>query len=139
MPSYINSDFLSKLSVNELLSKLHEAIKEFAETIDSLIEHNKSVNYKEINELRNMIKKRIEKGENIDDNTKILKILELFSANKSVMELVREDVDEWLEFIDAIEEGIKNSRLNLKGQDEMDFKKIQMMNAELRTLIRASK
>jgi hypothetical protein len=139
MPSYINSDLLSGLSINELLSKLHDAIKEFAETIDSLIEHNKSVNYKEINELRNMIKSRIKNGENIEDNTKILKILELFSANKSVMELVREDVDEWIEFIDTIEEGIKNSKINLKSQDELEFKKIQKMNEELKALIRASK
>ncbi len=139
MPSYINSDLLSGLSINELLSKLHDAIKEFAETIDSLIEHNKSINYKEINELRNMIKSRIKNGENIDDNTKILKILELFSANKSVMELVREDVDEWIEFIDAIEEGIKNRKIDLKGQEGLEFKKIQKMNEELKALMRSSK
>ena len=55
------------------------------------------------------------------------------------MELVREDVDEWIEFIDAIEEGIKNSKIDLKGQEGLEFKKIQKMNEELKALMRSSK
>ncbi|MCL5117483.1 MAG: hypothetical protein M1124_01475, partial [Candidatus Marsarchaeota archaeon] len=65
--------------------------------------------------------------------------LSIVSANKSVMELVREDVDEWIEFIDAIEEGIKNRKIDLKGQEGLEFKKIQKMNEELKALMRSSK
>ncbi len=130
------SNIFEELSLSELISKLHKAITEFTETVDALIEHNKTINYKEINDLRILIKNRIKKGEDIDDNKKILNLLELFSSNKSILELIREDVDEWIDFIEAIEENLNNKELNLSKEEKHDLEKIRKINLELKTILR---
>ncbi len=139
MSGNTNTNFLSELSIPELVSKLHSAIKAFTESLNTLIDHNKTVNYKQINELRNTIKKRIKSGENIEDNTKILNLLELFSTNKLAIELIREDVDEWLDFIETIEKSINDSKINLNDKEIDEFNKIKKINAELKDMLRASK
>jgi len=134
MPSY--SNIFEDLSLSDLILKLHKAIAEVVETIDVLINHNKAINYEEITELRTLIKKRISSGEDIKNDEKILHLLELFSSNKSILELIGEDVDEWMNFIDLIEKNLNNKKLNLSIEEQLSLEKIKKTNFELKKIFR---
>lgn len=134
MPSY--SNIFEDLSLNDLILKLHKAIAEVVETIDMLITHNKAISHDEINELRTVIKKRINNGEDIKDNEKILNLLELFSSNKSILELIGEDVDEWMNFIDLIENNLNSKKPNLSIEEQLSLEKIKKANLELKKIFR---
>jgi len=131
------SNIFEELSLNELILRLHKLITEFTETLDTLIDHNKTINYKEINELRTLIKTRIRRGEDIEDNKKLLNLLELFSSNKSILELIREDVDEWIDFIEAIDKLVNDKKLILNKEEIEDIEKIKQLNLNLKTILRA--
>ncbi|MCL4383075.1 MAG: hypothetical protein M1168_00785 [Candidatus Marsarchaeota archaeon] len=131
------SNIFEELSLNELILRLHKLITEFTETLDTLIDHNKTINYKEINELRTLIKTRIRRGEDIEDNKKLLNLLELFSSNKSILELIREDVDEWIDFIEAIDKLVNDKKLNANKEEIEDIEKIKQLNLNLKTILRA--
>ena len=78
------SNIFEELSLNELILRLHKLITEFTETLDTLIDHNKTINYKEINELRTLIKTRIRRGEDIEDNKKLLNSVSVWTGCKEL-------------------------------------------------------
>lgn len=97
---------LRKLSLNELVGLLGEQIASFSRGIDKLIDKNKEFNTNDIDQLRDHIKNRLESGTERAENEKLLKLVNLFSDDKKALSLIREDVDEWLEFLDAIDEHV---------------------------------
>ena len=97
---------LKKLSLNELIAALQDQIVSFSRGIDRLIDKNSEFNTTEIDQLRDHIKNRLEAGEERAENERLLKLVNLFSDDKKALSLIREDVDEWLEFLDAVDDHI---------------------------------
>lgn len=94
---------LKKLSLNELITALQDQIVSFSRGIDKLIDKNKEFNTNEIDQLRDHIKSRLEAGPESAENERLLKLINLFSDDKQALNLMRKDVDEWLEFLDAVD------------------------------------
>ena len=131
-------DGIRNLSLGELLSKLHSAILDFVETIDETIEHDRGVSASDIRQLRDHIASKIEKKEDVADNQKLLKVLDLFATNSAVIELVREDAEDWLRFLDSIEKGIeqKGGTTELKKEEIKEINDIRELTSQIRELIR---
>ncbi len=129
---------LKSLSMGELFSKLHNAIANFVETLDETIEENRQVGADEIRALRGHISERLQRNEEIDDNKKLLKVLDLFASNSAIMELVREDADDWLDFIETIEKRIreKGTEQGLAKEELEDIEKMKALTKQIKAMIR---
>jgi hypothetical protein len=97
---------LKKLSLNELIATLQDQIVSFSRGLDKLIDKNREINTNEIDQLRDHIKTRLEAGTERAENERLLKLVNLFGDDKKALHLIREDVDEWLEFLDAVDQHI---------------------------------
>ncbi len=126
------------LSLGDLISRLHSAILDFVNTIDETLRQNGELGMSDIRSLRDHIRVRLQKNEDIEDNKKLLKVLDLFATNKAVMELVREDAEEWLMFLDDIEKGLsQKAQSGALTKDELeDMERMRSLTREIRELIR---
>ncbi len=100
---------LKMLSLNELIGMLSDQIASFSRGIDRLIEKNKALGANDLDELRDHITARLKSGTERAENERLLKLVDLFSADKKAIDLIRKDVDEWLDFLDAIDQHIGES------------------------------
>ena len=93
---------LKKLSLNELIAALQDQIVSFSRGLDRLVDKNRGIDTNEIDQLRDHITARLQAGTERAENERMLKLVNLFSEDKKALDLIRKDVDEWLEFLDAI-------------------------------------
>ena len=93
---------LKKLSLNELIAALQDQIVSFSRGLDRLVDKNRGIDTNEIDQLRDHIKARLQAGTERAENERMLKLVNLFSEDKKALDLIRKDVDEWLEFLDAM-------------------------------------
>lgn len=118
---------LKKLSLNELIAALQDQIVSFSRGIDRLIDKNSEFNTTEIDQLRDHIKSRLEAGEERAENERLLKLVNLFSDDKKALSLIREDVDEWLEFLDAVDDHIGGDSKSVDTEQlRKDLTKLRM-------------
>lgn len=129
-------DGFKNLSLSALVSRLHDAIVEFIEDIDQLIEENKQMGYDEIKQLRSHIIARLEKREEEADNKKILNLLDLFTTNKAVIELVKEDSEEWINLIEALEKRLDKPESAITEEEKEDLERIKVLTTEIKAMIR---
>lgn len=125
-----------ELSLDSLFDNLHRLMSNLVKDIDSVIEDNKEVGLNDVRELREHISSRLNKKEEIQDNEKLLKLLNLFSEDKAVLEIIREDAEEWVELLDAIEDNIRSSGLPLTKSEQKEIKEIKRLTTEIKSLIR---
>jgi transcriptional regulator of heat shock response len=125
-----------ELSLDSLFERLHRLMSNLVKDIDSVIEDNKEVGMADVRELREHISTRLNKKEEIKDNEKLLKLLNLFSEDKAVLEIIREDAEEWVDLLDAIEESIRATGLPLTNSEQNEIKEIKRLTAEIKSLIR---
>ncbi|MGD0729507.1 MAG: hypothetical protein ABR981_05515 [Candidatus Micrarchaeaceae archaeon] len=123
------------LSLDGLFGKLHSLMVNLVRDVDSVIEDNESVSMNDVRELRQNISSRLTKKEEIKDNEKILKLLNLFSEDKAVLEIIREDAEEWVELLEAIEESI-TERGNLTSKEKNEIEEINRLTGQIKNLIR---
>ncbi len=123
------------LSVSDLISRLHDAISSFVKNIESAVEMNSKTDMDEIVNLRDHITEKLQKGEDITDNTKIIQLLDLLSRDRMILEVVKEDASEWLDILEAIE-GQMSGKTPLTKREQLELKKIDKMTGELKALIR---
>ena len=128
------ADHLSSISIGNLLNRLHESIVRFVHNVEEIVHDNNSIKLGEIEQLREHIEERIKKGEDVADNERTLKIIELFLTDKYVMEFIKEDADEWLDFINTIEHHL-SSRKAAEGEKE-DINEISRNIAKLQEILR---
>ncbi len=129
---------LKSLSISDLFSKLHRMISDFIETIDETIRDNRQIGLDDIKSLRAHITSRLQKNEDIEENKKLLKVLDLFATNKAVMELIRADADDWLDFLEAIKKRLeqKGDESDLTREELQDIEKAKKLTQEIRAMIR---
>ena len=128
-------DDIRELSVNELIRRLHESVSGFVAGMENVIGMNREAPPSEISELRDRITERLKKGEEITDNRKVIGLLDLLSRDQAVLGLVKEDAEDWLGIIGAIERQMASKR-PLTAAETDEIKRIRKMSAELKSLIR---
>lgn len=121
---------LKKLSLNELIAALQDQIVSFSRGLDRLIDKNREFNTDGIDKLRDHIKGRLKAGTERAENERLLKLVNLFSEDKKSLDLIRKDVDEWLEFLDAVDYHIGGDSRSI--ETEQLRKDLARLRAELR-------
>lgn len=104
-------------SIGSLFTRLHRGLIALAAEASRLTGMNSSVNAREVRGAREEIIKRLSEGEGIEESRTMLKILDLFSKDSAFIEIVKDDADEWLEFLDAIEKNLGIIMEDLEGGD----------------------
>ncbi|OJI08228.1 MAG: hypothetical protein BK997_00775 [Candidatus Micrarchaeum sp. ARMAN-1] len=123
-------------SLNEVLGKLSSAIRSFVKDISDLSEENKNVSLTEIRELRNFAKEKIDEGADPIENARIINLLNVFVEDKNFIELTREDAEEWVSFLEAIESGISKGDIHLNSKEEKELEDIKDLTKQIKGLIR---
>ena len=129
---------IRQLSVSDLIKRLHESVESFVSGMENVISMNKREPPDEITELRGHLIDRLKNGEEITDNRKLISFLDLLSKDQAVLELVKEDAQDWLEILDTIE-GQMSSRKPLTPAERAEIGKIRKMSRELTVLIRGER
>ncbi len=125
---------LKKLSLNELLSRLHESISGFSRDIGRLTDRNRELTLVDIIELRNHVKRKLEAHEEGAENEKLLKLIGLFKDDKNALELARMDVEEWIDFLDAIKFHLEQRRGALSAEEKEELKDMEKLRADITKL-----
>ncbi len=63
-------------------------------------------------------------------------MLDLFATDKAVLEIIREDADEWIQLLESIENNIKGGSGEITPKEEEEIKQIGKLTSEIKTLIR---
>lgn len=129
---------VKEMTLDGLFSKLHGLMANLAKDIDSVLEDNRELGMDSVRQLRDHIKSRLSRNEEIEDNKKLLKLLNLFSEDKAVLEIIKEDSKEWVELLEAIEKSISERGPNLTKSEQNEIKEINRITSEIKSLIRKS-
>ena len=127
---------MRSLSLGELLSKLHSAVRQFVSDLDAVIERNMRVSTDDIRSLRASITERLRAGKDEVENRKLLEVLDLLSMDKTVIGLMKDDVEEWLEFIDAVESHIASGEYRASGEEKEELARMRELTARISGLLR---
>jgi ElaB/YqjD/DUF883 family membrane-anchored ribosome-binding protein len=128
---------LSSLTLGDLLGRLHSSISSLIQNLDKVMEIDKAVGSSEISTLRDHITKRMSTGEEELDNKKLLVVLNLLAVNENAVEVMKQEAEEWLEFIDTIERklGDKNA---LTADEKKEMAQIRDAISDIRGALRGS-
>lgn len=127
---------LSELSLGALFGRLQASIKSFARSLDEAVEGNKQVPPADIEQLRDHIKERLDSGEEIEDNKKLLKMLDLFRNDRAVMLVIKQDAEEWLAMLDAIEKNLASKGEALDEAESEELEEVRSAAAEVKQILR---
>ncbi len=127
---------LKKLSLNELLSMFHASVKKHISNLEGLSEQNKAVSLSDVLEIKDHIRRRITEGQNTVENQKILQIVDLFNNDRSAIAMMRASADEWLEFLDVIQDHIAKDAASKSATELKEISKIQAGIAKLKNELR---
>jgi hypothetical protein len=124
------------MSVNELISRLHDAIESFLAGIENVIDVNSKTGSKdEISTIKEHLAQKLQRGEEVTDNKKLISLLNLLSKDQAILSIIKEDAEEWAEMLNAISDQI-SSRKPIADEEKRDIKKITAMASEITALIR---
>ena len=130
------TDGFTNLTLDSLLGKLHSALVNFARDVEEMIEENKALTVEDIRELRRNIQQRLDRNEEITDNRKLLAMLDLFATDKAVLEIIREDAEDWIKLLEDIEDNIKGKAGKLTPDERAEMKEISKLTSNIKELIR---
>ncbi len=128
---------LKLLSLKELFSKLHNDIKVFLVDTRNAIERNNEVGFDDIKRVREHITERLNNGESVEDNEEILKVLNLFTMDKAFLQITSEETEGWIEFLNAIEESMKDlDKRATTSEERHDLEEINEALVKAKQLLR---
>lgn len=126
---------LKNLSTDELLERLHRAVREFVSDISDAVTANRRASVDEIALLRNHLIGRLKEGRDVSDNKRLIDLLGLLSRDRLILEVVRDDSSEWLKALETIEERM-SVRKPLSQKEREELESISRMTAELKGMVR---
>ncbi len=129
-------DGIRSMSLGDLFTKLHNAIRTFVGDLDVVISRNSEASTEEIYDLRAHITERLREGRDPVENEKLLKLLNLLLTDKTVIELMREDANEWMGFLDAISKHIENGTYRATDEEKKELEEMRGITAQISGLIR---
>jgi hypothetical protein len=106
------------------------------EGLKGLVKRNEIVDDNTVRELREHIKNRLAIGEEKVDNQNILKLLDLFSENKEVIEFIKEEAEEWLDLVEAIEKHIESGDKVLSEKEQEEVKELKELTDKIKHTLR---
>jgi hypothetical protein len=121
--------------VNDIIKKLYESVKSFAKGMESVVGMNDEVGRGEINELKSHLTEKLNKGDEVTDNSKLIQLLDILSKDQSIMHVIKDDAEDWLEMLEAIENNIKNKG-ELNMQEKKEVKQINKMTSSIKDFLR---
>ena len=127
---------LSKISLSRLFSILTDSMTRMVEGLKGLVKRNENVDDNTVRELREHIKNRLATGEEKVDNQNILKLLDLFSENKEVIEFIKEEAEEWLDLVEAIEKHIESGDKVLSEKEQEEVKELKELTDKIKHTLR---
>jgi ElaB/YqjD/DUF883 family membrane-anchored ribosome-binding protein len=128
---------LKELSLDGLFERLHQLMANLVSDIESVIQDNKEVSMDEVRDLRSHINYKLGRKEEVYDNQKLLKLLNLFSEDRAVLEIIKEDSEEWLELLEAIESNIRGTGGKKLTRAEMkEVEQIGVLTKQIKGLLR---
>ena len=127
---------LSKISLSRLFSILTDSMTRMVEGLKGLVKRNEIVDDNTVRELREHIKNRLAIGEEKVDNQNILKLLDLFSENKEVIEFIKEEAEEWLDLVEAIEKHIESGDKVLSEKEQEEVKELKELTDKIKHTLR---
>jgi hypothetical protein len=127
---------LSKISLSRLFSILTDSMTRMVEGLKGLVKRNEIVDDNTVRELREHIKNRLAVGEEKVDNQNILKLLDLFSENKEVIEFIKEEAEEWLDLVEAIEKHIESGDKVLSEKEQEEVKELKELTDKIKHTLR---
>ena len=127
---------LSKISLGRLFSILTDSMTRMVEGLKGLINKNETVDDNTVREIREHIKGRLAAGEERVDNQNILKLLDLFSENKEVIEFIKEEAEEWLELVEAIEKHIESGDKELSEKEQEEVMELKELMDKIKHTLR---
>ncbi len=126
------------ITLSDLFEKLHNALTSFAADIEELVETDKRVaSEQEIVDLRERIKEKLKKKEDLEDRTKVINLLNLLISNEKVLELIKDDAEEWIALLDAIEANVSSKAVNTE-QEKKEIEEIKALTKDLTEVIKKS-
>jgi hypothetical protein len=123
------------LSLNDLIDRFIDTLDGFLSGIENVIEINKTPRGDDISQLRGHITERLNRGEEVADNKLILQLLDLLSKDQAVLQIVKEDAEEWVAMLEAIEEHMEDKKPNTAAEKK-ELRKISTLTSELKALVR---
>ena len=127
---------LSKISLSRLFSILTDSMTRMVEGLRGLVKRNEIIDDSTVRELREHIKSRLAVGEERADNQNILKLLDLFSENKEVIEFIKEEAEEWLELVEAIEKHIESGDRTLSEKEQEEVRELKELTDKIKHTLR---
>ena len=127
---------LSKISLGRLCSILRDSMTRMVEGLKGLMNKNETVDDNTVREIREHIKNRLAAGEERVDNQNILKLLDLFSENKEVIEFIKEEAEEWLELVEAIEKHIESGDKELSEKEQEEVMELKELMDKIKHTLR---
>ena len=127
---------LSKISLSRLFSILTDSMTRMVEGLRGLMKRNEIVDDSTVRELREHIKSRLAVGEERVDNQNILKLLDLFSENKEVIEFIKEEAEEWLELVEAIEKHVESGDRTLSEKEQEEVRELKELTDKIKHTLR---
>ncbi|MCL5786737.1 MAG: hypothetical protein M1520_00835 [Candidatus Marsarchaeota archaeon] len=127
---------LSKISLSRLFNILTDSMTRMVEGLKGLVKRNEIVDDSTVRELREHIKNRLAVGEERVDNQNILKLLDLFSENKEVIEFIKEESEEWLELVEAIEKHIESGDRTLSEKEQEEVRELKELTDKIKHTLR---
>lgn len=123
------------MTVNEIIKKLYNSVKSFVKGMESVVGINDKYNKDEIDELKTHLTEKLNRGEEVTDNSKLIDLLEILSKDQTVMHIIKDDAEEWLEMLEAIESSI-NSKKELSPEEKKEVKQINKMTMSIKDFLR---
>ena len=123
------------MTVNEIIKKLYNSVKSFVKGMESVVGINDKYNKDEIDELKTHLTEKLNRGEEVTDNSKLIDLLEILSKDQTVMHIIKDDAEEWLEMLEAIESSI-NSKKELSPEEKKEIKQINKMTMSIKDFLR---
>ncbi len=127
---------LSKISLGRLFSILTDSMTRMVEGLKGLMNKNETVDDNTVREIREHIKNRLAAGEEKVDNQNILKLLDLFSENKEVIEFIKEEAEEWLELVEAIEKHVESGDKELSDKEQEEVMELKELMDKIKHTLR---
>jgi len=129
-------DELSKISLSRLFSILTDSMTRMVEGLKGLMKKDETLDNNTLRELREHIKNRLAAGEERADNQNILKLLDLFTDNEEVIEFIKEEAEEWLELVEAIEKHVESGDRVLSEKEQEEVRELKELTDKIKHTLR---
>lgn len=129
-------DNMKNLSLGTLIEKLHDAMASMAKNMGTMLDVNRRiVGEDDVKRLRKHILQKLEQRDDVVDNEKLLKMLELFASDDRIITIMRKDVEEWVKLLEQVSTHMAHGG-NITDKEKDELYRINKLATEIKSIIR---